>query len=419
MKCIQLNKFDIRYLLFLMYFIISIAIDLIKHYCDTTDDIIEEFHQRVIYSLSDFLSVIPIIIIKVRSKGIKGKNILPEMNNKNEIELIFYETQYEETKRKYIFIILTSFLEFISLYSSVIFNVIGEKINVTISKTHLNSLLIINIISKYLFSRLILKTLFHKHHYLSLIINLIFLILLCILDIRTFIYSDKFLMTLFYMIVRILSNIFYSLEDVLAKVIFSDYSVSPYSFLLYRAISLNSIVVLFLIIFIFVDLPDENGINSCIFTRLWKIYENKSNIFMDIAIFILRYFYNISIFFIIDKFTPSYQPLGEIMVSFGTLFISKFIFENIETMEFCYRLIIYLILIFIASIHNEIIVLNFFGFQKHTKLYLEKEAEKDYNINNLYSPDQSDENENIRDSSELSDTKKENLFNEEKDENEF
>ena len=69
---------------------------------------------------------------------------------------------------------------------------------------------------------------------------------------------------------------------------------------------------------------------------------------------------------------------------FGNLFISL-IYKKIEIYDFFLRLIIYIILIIAASIHNEFMILNFCQLQKNTKLFLEKEAENDItqNINDI------------------------------------
>ena len=62
---------------------------------------------------------------------------------------------------------------------------------------------------------------------------------------------------------------------------------------------------------------------------------------------------------------------------FGYLLNSLIINKDIEITEFFLRLIIYFILIFASCIHNEFIVLNFCKLQKHTRLIMEREAEKD------------------------------------------
>ena len=148
---------------------------------------------------------------------------------------------------------------------------------------------------------------------------------------------------------------------------------------------------MFSIPFIFIELPDENGKNSCVFTRIWKIYDNKLNILTIIGMLIIQFIYNINIFFIIDKFSPSHMAMASVIGSFGSLLNSIIIFKNVELLEFFIRFILYFLLIISTSIYNEIIILKCFGLHKHTKSIMEKEANMDY-IKNI-KPNQSiDEN---------------------------
>ena len=68
MKYIIFSKIDRYYILFLTYFIIIIIKEIVKDLYRTTDDIIESFNRYYSYTISDLLSIIPIIIIKIRSK---------------------------------------------------------------------------------------------------------------------------------------------------------------------------------------------------------------------------------------------------------------------------------------------------------------------------------------------------------------
>ena len=387
MKYLIFPKFNINHLLFLSYFIIQVINDIFNHYYRPTKDIVATFHKYYICSLSDFLSIIPVIIIKKRSQ------IKKAVNNKIDTfilkEIVYIHTNdgiknlKNKNKRLNKLIILISFFEFLAEYLNVIFDIINEQSYNEVNMFNLNSVLIINIILKYLFSFLILHSHFHRHHYLSLIINIIFLIVLEILDIREILYNKyNYFIAFLYIATRALSIIFFSLEDVYAKIILSYDSISPYTLLFYRAIFLNSFAVLFSFIFIFVPLPDENNENSIIFTRFWKIYEDKLIILQDIGIFIFQFLSNLNIFFIIDKFSPNHVPMASTIENLGFLLNSILIFREVEIEEFFIRSVLYIILFVAASIHNELIVIHCCGLETHTRLFMEKLAEKDnYNLN--------------------------------------
>ena len=86
MKYIIFSKLNRNHFLFLSYFIIAIIKDIVNKYIIIkTNDLIKTFHKYYINSLSDFLSIIPFIIIKVRSK----RNLI--QNNES---FSYYKRQY-------------------------------------------------------------------------------------------------------------------------------------------------------------------------------------------------------------------------------------------------------------------------------------------------------------------------------------
>ena len=384
MKYFLFTKFNFDHFLFLSYFIVNTIKSIIDRLNKPTKDIISSFHNCYLYTLSDFLSIIPILIIKHRSKGLRNNNIkeIEEQKSETKEDLIYNEANIEihnkNVNKINKLLIIASIPEFLAKYLHIILFSILRINNINVKTFNLNFLLIINVVSQYISSRIILHSRFYRHHYLSFVINLLFLIILVTKDIIEINKIDgEAIGKLLYVISRIFVVSFYSIEDAYAKILFSNNSFSPYEFLFYRGILVNSMALVFSIIFIFVELPDENNENSCVFTRFWKIYENKLNILIYIGLLILNFLYSVNIFFIIDRFSPSHLAMTIIIGHFGYLLNSLIIYKDIEITEFFLRLIIYFILIFASCIHNEFIVLNFCKFQKHTRLIMEREAEKD------------------------------------------
>ena len=235
--------------------------------------------------------------------------------------------------------------------------------------------ILFNVISKFALGTLILHLPIYKHHYLALAINILLLILFLIYDILNITEAKGMI----YGLKRIISLVLYSLEDVYAKILLSYDSISPYTYLFFRGIFLNILSLLYSIIFIFVDLPDENGVKSCIFTRLWKVYEVRLNILLYIIILFVIYLFNQNVLLIIDKFSPIHYAVATVLETFGSLIIS-IIYKEINVAEFFIKFAIYFISILAALIYNEFIVLNFCGFQKYTHLFLLKEANKDLEL---------------------------------------
>ena len=391
MKYLIFAKLNTNHFLFISFFFLFMIRSIINDQSPPTQDIVKNFHFSFLYSLSDFLSIIPVIIIYKRSRSTKINSTKIEKKdekvNAKEEEFIHTDTLFEHTNKKsrkiFKLFIVISIFDFLAQYIQLTFFIIQRKSNVPTQNLNLNCVLIIHIIAQYLSNRIILHYLFYKHHYLSLIINIIFLIALGAFDIRDIHNSGNDpIISFLFVLTNMLNMAFYSIEDAFAKIVLTYNSVSPYHYLLYRGLMVNFIVFIFAIIFIFVDIPDENGENSCVYTRLWKLYEDKINILLYIAYFIVGFLFNSNIFFIIDKFTSTHLPASNIFGNFAELLSLLIILRKISVSEFFLRFALYIILIIAASIHCEFMILKFCGFEKHTKLFLEEEAENDLHQNN-------------------------------------
>ena len=378
MKYIIFAEFNRNHFLFLSYFIIVIIKEVINELYGSTKDIIASFVKYYSYSISDILSIVPIIIIAIRSKSIQKDTLINKKAN-TDIILLYADTMKNKLKRikkifKYETII--SLFDFLGKYSNVIFNIILAKTNYTIKKMELNAILVFNIFSMCILSYIILHSPFYRHHYFSLIINSILILGLGALDLINIFGNDSWLIPFIYNIMKILNTIFYCAEDVYSKILLSFYSISPYTLLLYRGLLVGLFSFLFSIAFFFVEIPDENGVNSIVFTRFYKIYEDKLNLLYAIINTVNNFFYNIHIFFIIDKFTPTHYSIANNIDTFGSLLVGL-IFRKVEIVPFFIKLILCFALIFISLIYNEIIILNFCGLQRYTKLFLQNEANTD------------------------------------------
>ena len=426
MKYLIFSKLNRNHFLFLSYFIISIIKDIVNTNIKASKDIIQTFHKYYIISLSDLLSIIPLIIIKIRSKGIsKKQGFFTDTRSDFSFKLFFKNAKKKRIRRIIKLSILVSVFDFLALYINVTYNIILAAAKFAINKVKLTSDILFNVISKFALGTLILHLPIYKHHYLALAINILLLILFLIYDILNITEAKGMI----YGLKRIISLVLYSLEDVYAKILLSYDSISPYTYLFFRGIFLNILSLLYSIIFIFVDLPDEKGVKSCIFTRLWKVYEVRLNILLYIIILFVIYLFNQNVLLIIDKFSPIHYAVATVLETFGSLIIS-IIYKEINVAEFFIKFAIYFISILAALIYNEFIVLNFCGFQKYTHLFLLKKANKDleltilnnndndkdkeffledecieYDESDLYSKDENNENEKII-------YKRENLNNE-------
>ena len=94
--------------------------NIVNNKINKSKDIIETFHKYYISSLSDLLSIIPLIIIKVRSKSISYFKGLRKDSSKK-----YYTKANKKRKMRIIKLsILISILDFLALYINVTYNII-------------------------------------------------------------------------------------------------------------------------------------------------------------------------------------------------------------------------------------------------------------------------------------------------------
>ena len=429
MKYLIFAELSRNHFLFLIYFILSIIKEIVNHYIVSSNDAIHTFNKCYMCTLSDLLSIIPLTIIKMRSKDIlkktresKKKETTELTSDINYIYTTFEQRNEKRAKRIIKLSILVSFLEFWALYINITYNIIILIHKIQIKKQILTCDISFNVISKFAFSSWILHTRIYKHHYLSLVINIMALVGFLIYDIIT-LPEPK---SIIYGLKRLVSLILYSLEDVYSKILLFFDSISPYTFLFYRGLFLNFLSLLYSIVFIFVEIPDEKGNFSCVFSRFGKVYEEKINIILYILFFIINYFYNQNVLLIIDKFSPIHFAVATALETFGSLLMSIWFGIKGNLTEFFIKLAVYFILILAALVYNEFIILNFCGFQKYTEQNLRRNSNTEleltiFNENEFFPDDAEDKNEsNPEDdnnknemTTEVENNKNENIINNE------
>ena len=377
-KIFLFPKCEWKYLLFLFFFIFSFLQNAIIRWISWgAKDVAQPFLNTYLFNISDYLAVIPFIIIKIRSKRMTKENMLAlQLTIKSALTNSTSNTL--DKKRTFFFWLVVSvgIFDFLSHVSSLAFYLVFGKNDRPLSENNLSSMLIFNTIVIYVASRLILKTYFYRHHYFSFIFNVFCIIILLSLDIYNTIVqkkeTDSSNMIFFYFAKKILTIIFYSIEDVIGKKVLLDDLMNIYSLIFYRAIVETVLLILFSIPFIFIKITNKAKtpeVTSNIFLQIGDLF--KGSEFYKVFLFILtNFFYNIFIWSIIDKFSPSHYAISNIFESTGTL-IRLWITEKDSVQQPVIRLIIYVILIIGSVIHSEMVVLNFCSMQKNTKLFLE------------------------------------------------
>ena len=395
-------KPHLKHLLFLFFFISSFAKKFVQIFLEGKESLALEFFKLYVYNFGDFLTIIPFLIIKKRSKQKKEDNKDEELTRSGKVDKIDYLVydpsekvkKNEKGRTKYILIITIS--DFISQISTVIFHIIKEEEKLKVTQSKLNSLLAFNAIVIVLFSRIFLDIRFYSHHWFSFLLNILCLLALSVIDIIEIINDsgDSILTSVIYIIIKLFSKILYSIEDVLAKVIFLFYFFSPYSLLLAKSILQFFYLALFSFPFIFIKITNEKNENKLIFSMIGDIFEEKNYILIEILFSIISFFYNLFLFKIIDEFSPNHFIIAKVVENLG-IFIINIILKGADNEKnLIAKIILFILLILASLIFNEFIVINICGLSKNTKLFLDYEAKNEIISSKIY------DNEDVRNDSE-------------------
>ena len=384
-KYFFIPKPHLKHLSFLFFFVIAIAKDLIQDTIEESNSLSYPFFKVYIYIISDFLSIIPYLIIKIRTKDKKS-----DSNSRyfffccsKKKDLIYVNQEKQINRKNILNILLLASLDYIAQISMLIYYLLKNEFTLDIKEVNLNSLLIFNIIFIISLSKLMLHTRFFRHHYFSCLIIILILSVLVVLDIIQ-INKDKDnkLLSNIYLILRVFRIFLYSFEDVIGKVILLYQYFTPYSLLLNKAIIQIILSIIFSFPFIFIDIKDEGNKKGNIFPMIGNIFDDKLNILKYFFFAMFSFFYNILCWQIIDHFSPNHFCIAEIFENFGLLIINL-IKKSIDVDGYL-RIIMYILLIITSCIYNEFLVINICGLSKDTKLFLEyKEEEDNFLVENI------------------------------------
>ena len=283
-------------------------------------------------------------------------------------------------KGKWLFIFISSFIFFIQF---LIF------MSTTTKKTNY---WILDFLFASLLCYLILKLKYYKHHYLSLIINILIglIIDLAFKNIQNDI-KENFIKVL----IRLLREILLTLHEVLNKYIMEKKNASAYEICLFNGI-INLILLVFFSIlnYYFFKLDD--------FADYFNNY-NTTELYVILGVMATQLGFFIFALFTSKNLTPCH--------SFIIFVFGQFAFHIDFSTKSTIIFISFLLILFMSLIFNEIIELNFWGLSYNIKRNIIKRAGNEdfiighnYNINeyddNLSNVDESSQKDNLRERNE-------------------
>ena len=362
-----------NHFLFLFYFVSAMVKQYIFKGTKKINNLSVPIFKLYIFNIGDFLSIIPYLILKEKTKSNNNKLI------KNKILKKYIHPDIFKKKKKQIIIniFIMCLFDFIGQTSTTIFYLIEGNQKIQVKHANLNIVLIFNIIFLFLLSKFILNMILYLHHYLSFIIYIICLIVISIIDF-TEIESKDSINSLLYMTIRVFSVLLYSIVNNIAKIMFFKYYYSPYLLLLIKAIIHFFFLIIFSIPLIFVKFKDENEQEKIIFSMIGNIFkDNKIIILFYIIYLISSFFYNILNFIIIDKFSPTHTAIAFISENFAIFIINAITSDTKIDYKFGIRFVMYILLIIASCIFNEFLVINICSLANNTKLFLDNKEKND------------------------------------------
>ena len=241
----------------------------------------------------------------------------------------------------------------------------------------------INIIFRYIFSRLFLTIYISYHSKVSIIITAISFVPLIIFNFITLIKSTQRKEMIFYIILNIFMTVLYAFEDVMNKVALTKLVIRPYELMFFKALFQ---IPLFILTFIIVGLLDNYNPNSN--TRTLKDYlnDNKSKLLGRIvyrfSFIISNIFRTLSLISVIEILSPNdlfiLKALEFVVLSFFSMIKDIYYIKNFsDIIYFIIELFCCILMFFASCIANEIFIINRLSLAKDTN-FLKGKDEDDY-----------------------------------------
>ena len=345
MACISIGKIDINLIPILAGCIFCFLNRILTQY-DGSLLFENPVMHNILISSSKLFTIIPYIILKLNSKGVKSSDI-QTLNKSQSFQTL--QTKYETEKKR---IIKGKWCYIISV--AIIF-LVNQILYVLTIKAKSNTS-ILNILITSLFYYLIFKIKLFKHHYLSVIlIILIGIVVDIVLGNLQYDINNNFIL----IILRILREATYSLSSVIDKYIMEKKFGSPYEILLANGLITSPLLIIFALIdYYFI------GIDN------YKEYFNNFNVIELLVVFgviITQLGLNLCILLTNKNNSPCHIF---IIFIFGQL--AYYIdFTGISILViFCL-----IFILFLSFIFNEIIEINLLGLSDNTRKNISKRAE--------------------------------------------
>ena len=367
-KCLICPKLDFKNIYILIFVLTSLFRRLIPKIIQKLDNNDNKPPNTVIYYfdiVSNFFSYIisSFLIIKDKLKKYNKEQITTSEGEKT-----------IKNMRRFFFIIipliaLTDFLGQLCLYFFYRIQSNKSEIDKYISQEDLFFIIFFDISFRYIFSRILLKSYFYKHHYLSMILTFIGSIPLLIIAMKNIFeiknISDQKDSIIIFIFLYLIRALLFSLEDVFNKIALNKLLLRPYQLMFYKSLFEMIPIIGLSVPEIIKDFDDFK-----------KIYNNLLGFLLYRGVYIIFGFF---LFFayisIIELVNPNHLSILK-SLEFIAFYINNTIWDFIEKekndikyFNYIFEFISCIILLFAALLHNEMIIIKKCGLYECTDYY--------------------------------------------------
>jgi len=341
-------KFYKNYYYFLIFWILELGTSIIKYFFDenSTYNNIDysrdnEYFHLIELNISDLLAGFFVLFTEMQMKTQKTEEV---KKSKNTQELIYND--YSIKRNKFVYVFIISIFNFLGSSIEYFYYLISDT---KLKKENFEWLISVDIITRIIFSKIILKTRLYKHHIISLII---FVIGFLPLTLCGFINSLNF-----YILLVFFRNVLYALGDIFSKILLTKKFVLPQYLIFWKGIFIFVIhIILFIILYPLGKIDFD----------YFSFYKTKK-ILLGIVSILTLLPKNLCVMKVIYLFTPQHVGFLNVVVSLKNygLYISNRD-EKIAS-EIIITVLSFFVVIFGTLIFNEMIIINIFELDKGTK----------------------------------------------------
>ena len=332
----------------------------------------DEYIYLISMTLADLMAGLLVLITKRQTKTENEEKINKKekkLKRAKELELIYNDLSAKENK--FFFILIISILDLIGRSANFLYALLFPSLE-KLDSPETAWIISIDIISRIIFSKIILKSKVYRHHIASTLFFVIGFIPITICGIYLIEEKSKNWPYILFIIPKF---IVFAIGDTLSKIILNDKFLLPHYLMFYKGLCnlcMHIIIILpILLITKSLKFTNDEGDN---FISDGNIF---TNIILMISTIVTLFLKGFCIFNVIYIFSPQHVCFLNITISLVNFIIFKISDKRLDIFKIIIYIFSFIIIIFGTLVHNEMIIINVFKLNKQTKVFISKRGKNE------------------------------------------